>query len=455
MKKNFTLLVMALTMNAFSQIPTTGLKAHYQFNGNANDNTGNGNNGIVSGATLTTDRFGNANSSYLFNGINNKITLTNANLSLPDSFSISSWVRINNLSPSNYDAPIISQWNGTSVGQRKFAVGYRRMSTQIGMSLYLCNNSNTQFDYYPINWNPQASTWYHFVTVFKPGVYVKTYVNGVLHYSNTTSIPAVLTTPTNPQLEIGHMISSLGNYWFNGSIDDICIYDRILNTTEINSLYNESSQNICSAIGQDSTMLYNNGYITGPQASGSYPIHTDSKWVKVTGADSLRVNTIQHRFYDMSKIYDKNNNLIWQWGGESVPATTWYTRNHSVYVGGNDSVRIEFYQGYTNFSVGHLQITKMICGSVATSINAIDKNIKFNIYPNPATDQLMIEFSNDNIENFRLNIFNTLGQIVITTYINNQFTNVNLSSLASNGIYFVQIEDAENKLVTVKKIIIQ
>lgn len=52
------------------------------------------------------------------------------------------------------------------------------------MVLYLCNTSNAQSDYYPNNWNPQVSTWYHFVTIFKPGVYVKTYVNGILHYSS-------------------------------------------------------------------------------------------------------------------------------------------------------------------------------------------------------------------------------------------------------------------------------
>lgn len=261
MKKTFTTIAFGLlSISLSAQIPVNGLKAHYQFNGNANDNSGNGNNGVVSGATLTSDRFGNANSAYLFNGINNKITLTNANLSLPDSFSVSSWVSINNLSPSNYDAPIISQWNGTTSGTRKFAVGYRRINTQIGMSLYLCNASNTQFDYYPINWNPQVSTWYHFVTIFKPGVYVKTYVNGVLHYSSTTSIPAILTTPTNPQIEIGHMVASLGNYWFNGSIDDIRIYDRILNQTEISTLYNE---NICyQNITVTDTLLINTN-ITG------------------------------------------------------------------------------------------------------------------------------------------------------------------------------------------------
>ncbi len=50
-----------------------GLVAYYPFNGNANDESGNGNNGIVHGATLTADRSGNANSAYSFNGIDNYI----------------------------------------------------------------------------------------------------------------------------------------------------------------------------------------------------------------------------------------------------------------------------------------------------------------------------------------------------------------------------------------------
>jgi hypothetical protein len=36
-----------------SAIPTNGLVAYYPFNGNANDESGNGNNGVVYGATLT------------------------------------------------------------------------------------------------------------------------------------------------------------------------------------------------------------------------------------------------------------------------------------------------------------------------------------------------------------------------------------------------------------------
>lgn len=55
---------------------TEGLVACYPFDGNANDASGNGNHGTVHGATLTEDRFGNADSAYTFNGINNYIHLS-------------------------------------------------------------------------------------------------------------------------------------------------------------------------------------------------------------------------------------------------------------------------------------------------------------------------------------------------------------------------------------------
>jgi len=58
-----------------SYVPTDGLDAWYSFNGNANDESANGNNGILYGATLTSDRFGNPNGAYSFNGLGNYIQL--------------------------------------------------------------------------------------------------------------------------------------------------------------------------------------------------------------------------------------------------------------------------------------------------------------------------------------------------------------------------------------------
>lgn len=46
----------------------SNIRAWYKFDGNANDSSGNAYNGTVTGATLTTDKWGNTNSAYQFTG---------------------------------------------------------------------------------------------------------------------------------------------------------------------------------------------------------------------------------------------------------------------------------------------------------------------------------------------------------------------------------------------------
>lgn len=64
-----TFMLFTKIVPAFSQVNlSSGLVAYYPFNGNAQDESGNGNNGTVNGATLITDRFGNTNAAYFFSG---------------------------------------------------------------------------------------------------------------------------------------------------------------------------------------------------------------------------------------------------------------------------------------------------------------------------------------------------------------------------------------------------
>ena len=70
-----------------------GLVAYYPFNGNANDESGNGHNGVVNGAILTSDRFGNANKAYSFAGTDDDIDLagTGSLDFLTGGFSLVAW----------------------------------------------------------------------------------------------------------------------------------------------------------------------------------------------------------------------------------------------------------------------------------------------------------------------------------------------------------------------------
>lgn len=124
------------------------------------------------------------------------------------------------------------------------------------------------------------------------------------------------------------------------------------------------SQNLCNTVGIDSTSLSNNGYVVGDNDCGQ-GVNTKSKWVNTAGVDSIAVRTFQHRLYDYSKIYDGNNNLIWEWLGESVSATTWYDKYHGINVTGNDSIRLEFHNGFGGiFCNGQLEVVDMTCSDM-------------------------------------------------------------------------------------------
>ncbi|MDA7731025.1 BspA family leucine-rich repeat surface protein [Flavobacteriaceae bacterium] len=88
----------------------TNLVAWYPFNNNANDYSGNDNNGTVNGAVLTKDRFGNENRAYDFDGIDDYIEFQEIWLDQSENFTISAWVMLK--STEGYggdDSPILTQ----------------------------------------------------------------------------------------------------------------------------------------------------------------------------------------------------------------------------------------------------------------------------------------------------------------------------------------------------------
>ena len=90
---------------------TNGLVAYYPFNGNANDASGNGNDGTVQGAVPTTDRFGNANSAYAFDGLTDyiELPLNTGNLNGLSRATFSAWINPNQMKGEN---AIFSHWAG-------------------------------------------------------------------------------------------------------------------------------------------------------------------------------------------------------------------------------------------------------------------------------------------------------------------------------------------------------
>src|SRR4051812_3076627 len=88
---------------SFAQVNIdSGLVAYYPFNGDASDATTNGNDAVFNNATLTSDRFGTANSAYSFNGVDSYIQILNSSsLNTGTQISLCVYVKVNGF----YDGP--------------------------------------------------------------------------------------------------------------------------------------------------------------------------------------------------------------------------------------------------------------------------------------------------------------------------------------------------------------
>jgi hypothetical protein len=224
----------ALSGNVLADL-NDGLVAYYPFDGNAKDESGNGNDGTVNGATLTEDRFRNAHGAYSFNG-NEYIRFNNNFISFGEdkNFSVSIWVKIaNRCSNSNYCGGILSKM-GLSGVIEGYQIGYNNLGV-------------LRFEYYPSN-PPSTGTHFHgttnivdnswhllTITVDKVNDIIKIYTDSRLENTIAESWISGSTVTTNP-LYLGMLRGQ--NFYFTGSIDDVRIYNRALSESEIQQLYN-------------------------------------------------------------------------------------------------------------------------------------------------------------------------------------------------------------------------
>jgi hypothetical protein len=98
-----------MAQNVPSYVPTNGLVGYWPFNGNANDESGNGNNGTVNGAKLTADRNGVLSGAYSFYNVNDYIDISTNNGKFDNqNYTISFWIRSNQTSTSPSGGPNVN-----------------------------------------------------------------------------------------------------------------------------------------------------------------------------------------------------------------------------------------------------------------------------------------------------------------------------------------------------------
>ena len=258
MKKKIAFLVLISLYglsSIFGQITLdSGLVAKYYFNGNAIDESGNGNNGIVHSATLTTNRFGFPNSAYSFNGTNTSIEVTNTffNVGLQD-YTISAWFCSANVDKIDQNVFNTIPHNGIGI-ELNYNLNPKKLSYAINSNPDIASwdifvSEGSTFD------NFQNDKWYHWVFQ-KSGDNYRLYINGNLESS---SMGAISPINYNCGIKIGQISVSTAEY-FEGKLDDYRIYNRSLDSTEIMALYKEG---LCFEIITVTDTLIINTNITG------------------------------------------------------------------------------------------------------------------------------------------------------------------------------------------------
>ena len=209
-------------------ILTNGLAAYYPFNGNANDASGSGMDGVVHGATLTADRFGATNSAYRFN-TTSWVQLPGEILPVAASeLTMSLWVLADS-GPYTTEQILIGLYP-----RRQSCAMATHPDGQWAVGVQLQNSG-----WRDITGPMITNMWVQLVGIYKQGQCLQFWVNGSLVQSNGIPDEVMHTDQTFPlNSAIGIYDYAPGPYeGFNGAIDDVRIYSRALSAAEVQQLY--------------------------------------------------------------------------------------------------------------------------------------------------------------------------------------------------------------------------
>jgi hypothetical protein len=260
--KNFKLSFLILMTLVFfkaaaqvpSYVPSNGLIGWWPFNGNANDESGNGNNGTVNGATLTADRFGMSSSAFSFDGLNDFISTNYAGIAGKQNRTIQFWAKHSqsfdpNKCVSCSRLPAIS-YGSNVTGPSEIGKGiYCDFNVGANGVGFDGNESYATFD--AVN-KVNDNKWHHYVYVLESisnVTSIKIYQDSQLltkilyTYLGTNSVNTKLQVPLQFGIRTYNTSGTHPNNYYKGELDDIGFWDRALTTKEVASLYKGTLSN--------------------------------------------------------------------------------------------------------------------------------------------------------------------------------------------------------------------
>ena len=281
----------SLTLNLIVNtppVPTNGLLGYWPFNGNANDMSLNGSNGLIHNTTLCGDRFGKQDSAFAFSGLvgNSYIDIGNLNqTSSMGAMTISLWI---NKSDSNRTEGFIGKWNTTSSTDNSFLL-YNGEQTKLNKGRFSLKFSDNSVSVVSGTTSIPTNQWVNIIGTFDNQTgRIKLFKNGILDNMviDSSSIGKIIKYHTSYSAKIGNWgsLKTNGTYDFKGKIDDIRIYNHALNDQEINNLYHERNYNL------DYSFVWSTGATT-PTITVS-PTQTTTYTVTITSGNTYCVDSV-------------------------------------------------------------------------------------------------------------------------------------------------------------------
>ena len=416
-------------------VPTNGLVGWWPFNGNANDESGNGNNGTVNGASLTMDRQGNANSAYSFNGLTNSISVSNNPSICPQTeISISFWFNL--ASYGNYSHFLSKRLSNSAFPYSSYAFG-QVIPGQIspyGGGIATSNGSGN------VNGDTLVLNAWSFICLTYNGQNITLYENGL--YKDTSSFSGNLIYSNLP-LYFG--TSSVPGQFLNGKLDDIGIWNRALTVCEIQNLYASQLNSTFVNAGADQTICngdavtlsainslnysWDNGVTDGvafnPTATQDYTVSADSAGCLSTDVVTVTVN--EHT--TATQIQIALDSYTWPINSQTYTQSGTYTAVIPNTAGCDSTITLDLSLDFTG-------------------INEFSEDNLFTVFPNPAQSAINIKADNKLIGDV-YTIYDNTGRVVLTGKLNSKDTTIELINL-SGGIYMFSV--GENMKQTFKVI---
>lgn len=361
--------------NDDSVYPKDGLRGYWPFNGNANDESGNNNHGVVQGATLAKDRCDQPASAYYFRGFGNNdhIKVKNAeSLKIDSAVSILLWYRAipgngmdgnGNLSKDAGRYTLVSK-EGDGIGTPPgiFSdIKFKGSNNHVGFynTNGCCDGRSRDALDNALNAVPTNNEWV-FVSIVSRKSEYDLYINGEKRLTQKLAQDNLFSAVNDLNLYFG--IYGFGGdrspFWypFNGELDDIAYYSRTLSSQEIKGAYEKSKCAKISVITQKVDNITSTGAKSGGSVSSTDNTSVTARGVcwNTTGTptiqDSKTTDDSGYGSFESNLTYLQPNTLYYLRAYASTPNGTFYGNEITFKTKSLDSNAVVFFTPNVNIS---------------------------------------------------------------------------------------------------------